>query len=108
MCVCLTFDVLVCEAVPFTVPLIVAYVPLTDGMGRVNLVMRVTDIDGEAEVAVERTTADFPDPLDVGHLSFRFRNLSFPKEGQYLFELFADGIAICHRRLRIRIQEAQQ
>src|SRR5690348_10742188 len=89
-----SFDALRCQSVPFEAPPIVAYAALTDGLGRVNLEMRVTDVDGEDQLALVRLAINFPDPFAIAHVRFRFSDLSFPNEGQYLFELFANQLSL--------------
>lgn len=100
------FEALNCRDVPFTPPPFTAYAALTDGQGQIRLELRVTDIDEEVELAVERLTVELPGPLDTAHVRFRFHRLPFPDAGHYLVELFVEDEPICHRHLVIHQLEA--
>jgi hypothetical protein len=101
------FDSLTADEFPFVSPPLTVYAALTNGQGRIRLELRVTDIDDEVDLAVEGLTVDLPGPLDLAHVRFRFRGLSFPEPGHYLFQLFAENEPICHRRLHIRESEEE-
>ena len=101
------FDARVCRAFPCPSLPFTVYAALTDGQGRIDLGLSVTDIDDEVELANESLTLQLPDPLAIAHVRFRFRSLLFPEAGQYLFQLYAQGSALCHRRLHIQAAEEE-
>jgi hypothetical protein len=82
-----------------------AFAVLTDGIGRQTLEVAVTSLSDNEEISIQRIEQEFPDPLRLVNVRFRFRALTFPTSGLYLFELLADGEPICHCRLRVRLLE---
>ncbi len=90
-----------CEQFPSFPQPIDVFVDLTDGQGNITLNLVVICLDTDEEIRNERIIQEFRNPLQVVTLIMRLRLLSFPTPGNYLFELQADGEAICHRRLRV-------
>jgi hypothetical protein len=101
------FTALACSQFPSTPRPFDVFAALTDGQGHVALDLVVSEIETEEQLSAQSLEQDFPDPLQVVNVRFRFRALSFPAAGNYLFELLAEGESICHRRLVVRLSEDQ-
>jgi hypothetical protein len=95
------FKGLGCSQFPSTPRPMEVFAILTDGQGLINLDIVVIRLETDERTAARRIVQEFPTPLDEVDVRFRLRTLSFPAPGTYLFELQADGEAICHRRLRV-------
>jgi hypothetical protein len=81
------------------------YALLTDGQGRMDLDVTVTDLSTDEQDDARSMEGFFSDALFRLHVRFRFATLSFPAPGHYLFELLADGQPTCHCRLHGRLSE---
>jgi hypothetical protein len=99
------FNGLGCSQFPSTPRPIDVFAALTDGQGQGDFSLTVTHLETEYEIARQEMTMMFPDPLRVVNFRFRFQNLSFPKPGVYVFELFAEEEALCHRRILAFLKE---
>lgn len=99
------FTSVVCGQFPSTPQPFDVDAAITDGQGHVTLDLVVSRLDTAEAVAAYSMEQDIPDPLHVVNVRFRFRAMSFPESGQYLFELLADGEAICRRRLHVKASE---
>jgi len=81
------------------------FAALTNGNGHVALDLQVIRLSTDDQINGQSTEVDFPDPLKVLNLRFRFRLLSFPEPGDYMFQLSCDGDVICHRRIHVYASE---
>jgi hypothetical protein len=97
------FTGIACKSFPSLPHPIDVFVVLTDGVGRVMLELVVSFLDSEEaqQINSQRMALTFANPLQVINLRFRFRQLSFPAAGTYLFELLVDEEPLCHRRVRV-------
>jgi hypothetical protein len=96
------FTTLASEPFPSVPRPIDVFAALTDGLGRMVLDLVVTRLEDDQQISAQSVEQEFRDPLQVVNVCFRFRSLSFPAPGQYLFQLLAEGEPVCHRRLRVR------
>jgi hypothetical protein len=78
-----------------------AFAALTDGLGTGIIDLVVRQLETDAELTAQSRELTFPDPLHVVNMRFRFRELSFPAAGSYLFVLLVDGEEIATRRVRV-------
>jgi hypothetical protein len=81
------------------------YAALTDGQGEGQFSLRVINLENELALADQSMTIAFPDPLQVVYFKFRFRQLSFPQAGFYVFELLAEDEPVCHQRIKVYLGE---
>jgi len=77
------------------------FAALTDGLGTVTITLRVIRLDGDEEIYSQEMNVNFPDPLRVVNLRFRIRQLTFEREGMYLFALEVNDEEIAARRVRV-------
>jgi hypothetical protein len=77
------------------------FAALTDGLGQGDIDLVVDRLDPEERIAHHSLELSFPDPLHVINLRFRFRELSFPAAGSYVFALQVDGDEIAQRRVQV-------
>lgn len=77
------------------------FAALTDGIGEGVIDLVVYGIDGDQQLHAQSMELAFPDPFQIINLRFRFRQLSFPAGGAYLFTLLVEGEEIAHRRLQV-------
>jgi hypothetical protein len=78
------------------------YAALTDGLGQGAVDLVVDRLEPEERIWNQRMELSFPDPLRVINLRFRFRQLSFPAPGSYVFALQVGGEEIAQRRVQVR------
>ncbi|MCI0463325.1 MAG: hypothetical protein L0Z62_40780 [Gemmataceae bacterium] len=77
------------------------FAALTDGLGAGIIDLVVIRLDTDEQIEAQSMEFTFPDPLKVVNLRFRFRRLTFPAPGTYVFALHVDGEEIAHRRVRV-------
>lgn len=99
------FDALTCREVPFTPPPFHVYAALTDGLGRYELKLTLTNLDTDEELPSRSVTVELTNPLYLAHVPFYFESLEFPATGHYIFELWGGGEVICQRRLLVFFPE---
>lgn len=95
------FTGLACHAFPSTPRPFDVFAALTDGQGEGEFKLVVTNLGNDALIAEQTVSLSFSDPLTVVNFRFRFRTLSFPEAGTYMFELNCEDETICHRRIRV-------
>jgi hypothetical protein len=81
------------------------FVALSDGLGDVIIDVVVTRLADNKQLSAQSAEINFPDPLRMHHLRFRFQQLVFPSAGTYLFSLLADGEEISQYRVQVRQSE---
>jgi hypothetical protein len=92
------FDRVETAALPCVVHELHVYLSVTDGHGRIiGAVACVAADDGE-ELFRAQTEIQFADPLQVIELQFVFPQATFPRDGQYRFQFFADDHLLRERR----------
>lgn len=80
--------------------LITVYAALTDGRGKVKVVLQLVDADGENEPIFRgELDVDFVDPRMVAEIDFVMGGVTFPAAGEYRFQLFAGEDFLMERRL---------
>jgi hypothetical protein len=77
------------------------FAALTDGLGQGAVDLAITRLETDEEIAAQSMELTFPDPLHVINLRFRFRELSFPAPGSYVFALLVNGDEIAQRRVQV-------
>ncbi len=77
------------------------FAALTDGLGDGTIDLLVTQLEGDQQIFAQSMEMTFPDPLKVVNVRFRFRQLSFPSPGVYVFALVVDGEEIAQRRIHV-------
>ena len=95
------FTGVACSAFPSVPQNLDVFASLTNGHGDVVLDLQVIRLATDEQINGQSIEVTFPDPLTVFNLRFRFRQLSFPEPGDYLFQLSCDGDVICHRRIHV-------
>src|SRR5438874_1327412 len=73
------------------------FAALTDGLGQGAVDLVVDRLEPEERITAHSLELSFPNPLHVVNLRFRFRELSFPAAGPYIFALQVDGDEIAQR-----------
>jgi hypothetical protein len=78
------------------------YTAVTDGRGKVPLVLQLVDADEEGEPLFRGEAGiEFHDPRAIAGLSFHIAGVVFPKPGEYRFQLFAGNQFLMERRLLV-------
>ena len=75
---------------------------LTDGEGKVPLVVRIDRLDTMETIITRHGTVTFPDPMAEMRLSQTMRDVEFPVAGAYQALLFAENELLANRRFEIR------
>ena len=78
------------------------YLSLTDGHGRLPVVLSCVPSDGSDALFRGQVVVEFRDPLQVVELHFVFPNARFPHAGEYRFQLCAGGSLLRDRKLLVR------
>jgi hypothetical protein len=99
------FTRLSCDGFPSAPKHLDVFVALTNGHGTVVLDLQVIRLNTEDQINGQSVEVTFPDPLKVLNLRFRFRLLSFPEPGDYLFQLNCVQEIICYRRVHVYARE---
>jgi hypothetical protein len=95
-----TFNAVASTNFPLVQPVLSVYVALTDGMGNVDLRLRLIDVDDAQEPIFDFQSAiHFADTRVVGELEFSRSRVSFPAPGEYRLQLFANDEFLMERRL---------
>lgn len=106
------FSTLFARQFPVIHPIMAVYIALTDGRGKVNIKFQVIDVDEEEEpITKTEGEVEFPDPRAVIEMDLHMPNLTFPKPGEYRFQLFAGDEFVIERRLlviQVPSEEKQQ
>lgn len=90
--------------IPFTIPVpLTMYLAVTDGQGKINFTLKIVDDDDDMVLAETSKIAEFPDPLAVGEMVVALGALTFPHEGVYRFELWAEDECLKTRRIRTKL-----
>jgi hypothetical protein len=78
------------------------YVAVTDGRGKVPIILQLVDAEEEdAPLFRGEVEAEFRDPRIIVELDFHIGGLTFPKAGEYRFQLFAGRDFLIERRLLV-------
>lgn len=90
--------------VPSTPQRLVIYARLTDGLGDGKVTLKMLHPDTLEELLIQNAAAKFSHPLQEFNAVFR-GPFSFPVEGRYQINLFADGESIAQRVLDVFIKK---
>lgn len=94
------FSVINATKFPATQPLITVYAAITDGRGRVQVKLRLVDVDEEREPVFEVTSeVEFTDPRSVQEMICALAGMTFPEPGEYRLQLLANDEPILERRI---------
>ena len=95
------FDAIATTHLPCVVNELHVFLALTEGYGAMHLKLRCAAAESDNELFATESHVSFPDPLAVLEINLGFRGCSFPRVGEYRFQLFADGTPLCERKFRI-------
>lgn len=84
------------EPLPFTVCIV-----LTDGLGKGELTLTITSLEGMQDVWEHSWEADFPDPLKELWFLIPVAGCTFPEPGRYQAALSVNGEATAQAILRV-------
>jgi hypothetical protein len=100
------FDRIETTVLPCVVHELHAYLSLTDGHGRLPLVLTCVTADSPDILFCGQVVVEFLDPLQVVELHFVFPNARFPQAGEYRFQLFAAGTLLRERKFLVDLAGA--
>jgi hypothetical protein len=92
------FDRVETTALPCVLSELNLYACLTDGHGRITMTVACIEASDGEEIFRGQSEVEFIDPLQVVELHFVFPHVAFPREGQYRFQLWAEGEIIRERK----------
>ena len=103
-----SFSFIAARNFPAVHPSLGVYAAITDGRGKIPIVFQVVDVDEvEEPIFKAESEVDFKDPRAVSEWILNIQGLSFPKPGEYRFQLFAGSEFLLERRLLVhKIQES--
>jgi len=84
------------------------FLSLTDGHGLRAAELRCVNTATEEELFRTEGEVEFPDPLSVVDLHFRFQGCEFPEEGEYRFQFFCEGDLLRERKFHVSLEEATE
>lgn len=87
--------------VPAQIPLVTVMATLTEIRERCPLELRLLRDADNAVLIGSRGFVDAPDPLAMVDLVFALQGVRVPSEGQYAFELLAEGELLGRRRFHV-------
>ena len=89
-------------AFPCVQPILAVFISLTDGRGVTPIKLRLIDAEEEEEPIVEaEMQVEFPDPRMVVDMQMHFQGISFPKAGEYRFQLSSGSTPLLERRIMV-------
>src|SRR5947208_363041 len=93
------FSTLLAKQFPAVHPIMAVYAALTDGRGKVKIVLQIVDADEEHEPIYKfEGEAEFTDPRVTVEMDLHIQNISFPAPGEYRIQLFAGVEFVLERR----------
>ena len=98
------FDHVNTSRLPSIVNELNVFVSLTDGRGNPDAEIRCIHSATEEELFRTEGNIEFPDPLTVVDLHFRFQGCEFPDEGEYRFQLFCEGQLLRERKFYVSVE----
>jgi len=101
------FDHVYTTKLPSVVNELNVFLSLTDGRGTPAAEIRcINSITGE-ELFRTEGEIEFPDPLTVVDLHFRFQGCEFPDEGEYRFQFFCEGELLRERKFFVTLENEE-
>ena len=95
------FDRIETTVLPCIVHNLHVYLSLTDGHGRLPMVLTCVPSESPEVLFRGEVVVEFQDPLQVVELHFVFPNARFPRAGEYRFQLFAAGSLLRERKFLV-------
>jgi hypothetical protein len=96
------FTGITARAFPCVQPIMAVFISLTDGRGPTPIKLRLIDADEEEEPLIEvEAQVEFSDPRMVADVQMHFQGVSFPKAGEYRFQLSSGSTPLLERRIII-------
>ena len=92
------FDRITAAGLPVEHPSLHLFVSLTNGHGVAEGMVRVVHSETEEVLTELSGPIEFPDPMTVVEMDFGLHELVFPREGEYRFQLFCNGVLLGERR----------
>ena len=106
-----TFSTIVAAQVPCKHPAMFLFVSVTECRDKTPLTVRLVRVDahgGDDEpLANVSGEINSPDPLAVHELVMQLRDVTFPKEGEYRFQLVSGDHLLMEKRLLVRLRPKQ-
>lgn len=94
------FSAIGAHAFPTVHPTLAVYLSLTEGYGKIPLLLRL--VDGESGILHElRIDVDFSDPRAIAEIAMQFQNLNFKAPGEYRLQLHAGDAFVMERRIMV-------
>jgi hypothetical protein len=96
------FTGITANAFPCIQPTMAVFISLTDGRGPTPIRLRLVDADEEEEPLIEvETQVEFSDPRMVADMQLHFQGVSFPRAGEYRFQLSSGTTPLLERRIMV-------
>ena len=96
------FTGITATAFPCVQPILAVFVSLTDGRGMTPVKLRLVDAEEEEEPILEaEMQVEFSDPRMVADMQMHFQGVSFPRAGEYRFQLSSGGTPLLERRIMV-------
>lgn len=84
------------------------YAILTDGYGKVPVIVSIVDVDAADEPLFEaKAEVEFTDPRMMVELTFALDGVTFPAPGEYRIQLFAGSEFVIERRIVLQHVEGE-
>jgi len=97
-----TFSTLTARSFPAVHPMMAVHVALTDGHGQTRIRLCLVAVQSDEQRLFDQEgTINFPDPRAVAEINFGLRNLSFPRPGEYRFQVYGNDQLLAERRLLV-------
>ncbi len=84
---------------PMRHPMMIAYLALTDVYGKLALRFELVDSDNDESIFAMNAELTVSDPRTMADLVVPFRDVVFPKQGEYRLQVFAGNQFLIERRL---------
>ena len=102
------FDQVHTTQLPSLVNELNVYLCLTDGRGTFPAELRCISAETEEELFHTEGSIEFPDPLGVVDLHFRFQGCEFPYEGEYRFQFLCAGQLLRERKFYVKLEAEKE
>ncbi len=102
------FNDILSSKFPAVHPKMGLYVELTNGHGQVQITFRLVDAETDKVLFSASGGIDFADPRQVANLNISVNNIVFPREGEYRWQLLADGELLVERRIVAKLVKSSK
>lgn len=97
-----TFSTITARSFPVMHAALAVHVALTDGRGKTRIRLTLVSSDDEQQVLFSQEgMIQFADPRVVAEINFGIRNLTFPRPGEYRFQVYGNDQLLGERRLHV-------